>query len=99
MKIEYVDLDHVSGWVYSKALIRLPSDQKDDVPFLTEDRLHVVSRFQMDTEQGDLLTVGDKVCDYVNVEPYRLLNYIATSYWREVGPFDFEKDIWDTAGY
>ena len=98
MKIEYIDLDHISGWVYSKALIRLASDRKDDVRFLTEDRLHVVSRFQMDTEQGDLLTVGDKVHDYVNVEPYRRLNYIATSYLREAGTFDFEKDIWDTHG-
>ena len=99
MKIEYVGLDHVSGWVHSKALIRLASDQKDDVPFLTEDRLHVVSRFQIDTEQGDLLTVGDKVHDYVHVVSYRRQNYIATSFWREVCTFDFEKDIWDTAGY
>jgi len=99
MELEYTDSSHVSGWAHSKALIRFAADQKGDVPFFTEDRLHVVSRFQIDTEQGDLLTVGDKVSDYVNVGPYRLLNYIATSYWREVGPFDFEKDIWDTAGY
>ena len=97
MELEYTSPNHASGWVHSKALWSFELDPIS-IGFIGEDRVHKAPRIDVWFKWGNLTEIGDNVTGYANYGPYQAQQFLAFVNWREVGPFDLEKDIWDTRG-